>query len=387
MIPKQKNDYTLFRDLSFLILILLIFSIPVNAEKIESFYLENHTGLDFLNGYYKVEVIEISFIPSYVKVNLITGGLERENRLYNNEKSLFNPEPFDIIEINSSSITARDAMFTIKYPDSWSSPKKYTVETVVEEKNPNIVLTKSADKITLNKGEIVEFRINLENTGNGTAYNLSLDEKLPQGFTRAPGSGFPPTLQDELKAGERLELLFALKAVESGTYNIEPTTIKYSSNTSMSNSLLITVLDEIKEKSNLSTVITLDKNNIFTGESVKVTVKITNNGNVSAESILIEGAPPKGMEVTEGDLRQVYKKIDPAESEDYFATLKAAEPGNYSIILKTSYSDDSKGFSSDSDSIVVKKNENDYLYILVPAIIIIAAIALFIIRRHREYSF
>jgi uncharacterized membrane protein len=116
-------------------------------------------------------------------------------------------------------------------------------------------------------------------------------------------------------------------------------------------------------------------------------VKITNNGNVSAESILIEGALPKGMEVIEGDLRQVYKKIDPAESEEYFVTLKAAEPGNYSIILKTSYSDDSTGFSSDSDSIIVKKNENDYLYILVPAIIIIAAIALFIIRRHREYSF
>jgi len=107
-------------------------------------------------------------------------------------------------------------------------------------------------------------------------------------------------LQDELKAGDRIELLFALKAVESGSYNIEPTTIKYSSNSALSNSLSITVLDETKEKSNLTTAITLDKNNIFTGESVKVTVKITNNGNVSAESILVEGAIPKGMEITEG---------------------------------------------------------------------------------------
>jgi uncharacterized repeat protein (TIGR01451 family) len=317
----------------------------------------------------------------------MTGGLERENRLYINENRLINPPPFNMIEINSSSITTKDAMVTIRYPDAWSSPKKYTIESVVDEKIPNIVLTKSADKTTLNKGDIVEFKINLENTGNGTATNLSLDEKLPQGFARAPGSNFPPVLKDELKAGERLELLFALKAVESGTYNIEPTTIKYGSNSSLSNSLSITVLDEIKEKSNLSTFITLDKNNIFTGESVKVTVKITNNGNVSAESILIEGAPPKGMEVIEGDLRQVYKKIDSGESEEYFATLKAVEAGNYSIILKTSYSDDSTGFSANSDSIIVKENEKDYLYILVPAIIIIALIALFIFRRHREYSF
>ena len=390
MIPKRKNDYVLLRELSFLILFLLIFSMPVNAVQTKSFYLDNNTGLNFENGYYKVELIEISLSSlsseSYVKVNLIFE--EKIKSLKLREPDSLESDPFNKIRLNLSTVSQKSARITIEYPDNWERVEEYNVEIpVVEEKIPNIVLTKSADKTTLNKGEIVEFKINLENTGNGTAYNLSLDEKLPQGFARAPGSSFPPVLQDELKAGERLELLFALKAVESGTYNIEPTTIKYGSNSSRSNSLSITVLDEIKEKSNLSTVIILDKNNIFSGELVKVTVKITNNGNVSAESILIEGALPKGMEAIEGDLRQVYKKIDPAESEEYFATLKAVEPGNYSIILKTSYSDDSTGFSSNSDSIIVKKNENDYLYILVPAIIIIAAIALFIIRRHREYSF
>lgn len=385
MIPKQKNDYALFRDLSFLILILLIFSMPVNAEKItQYFYLENNTGIDFDNGNYKVEVFEINEYSDYIRVRAISGKSPDNHTL-----TVGDPlDLFNTITLNLSSIIKKTAKIAIEYPDNWPKPIEYNVEIpVAEEKIPNLVLTKSADKITLNKGDIVEFKINLENTGNGTATNLSLDEKLPQGFTRAPGSSFPPALRDELKAGERLELLFALKAVESGTYNIESTTIKYGSNTARSNSLSITVLDEKKEKSNLSTVITLDKNNILTGESVKVTVKITNNGNVSAESILIEGAPSKGMEVIEGDLRQVYKKIDPTESEEYFVTLKAVEPGNYSIILKTSYSDDSKGFSSDSDSIIVKKNEKDYLYILVPAIIIIVGIALFIIRRHREYSF
>ncbi len=389
MIPKRKNDYVLLRELSFLILFLLIFSMPVNAVQTKSFYLDNNTGLNFENGYYKVELTEISLSSlsseSYVKVNLIFE--ERIKSIKLREPDSLESDPFNKIRLNLSSVSQKSARITIEYPDNWERVEEYNVEIPVDEKVPNIVLTKSADKTTLNKGEIVEFKINLENTGNGTAYNLSLDEKLPQGFARAPGSSFPPVLQDELKAGERLELLFALKAVESGTYNIEPTTIKYGSNSSRSNSLSITVLDEKKEKSNLSTVITLDKNNIFSGELVKVTVKITNNGNVSAESILIEGALPKGMEVTEGDLRQVYKKIDPAESEEYSATLKAVEPGNYSIILKTSYSDDSTGFSSNSDSIIVKKNENDYLYILVPAIIIIAGIALFIIRRHREYSF
>jgi uncharacterized repeat protein (TIGR01451 family) len=278
----------------------------------------------------------------------------------------------------------------VEYPDTWSYPDRYTVEKpVIAEKIPNIVLKKSVDKTSLNKGDVVEFKIIVENTGNGTAYNLTLDEKLPQGFTRAAGSSFPPAIQDELKAGGSLELLYALKAVESGSYNIEPTTVKYGSNIARSNSFLIIVLDEKIEKSKLTTVITLDKGNIFTGESVKATVKITNNGNNSAESILIdlEGPVPKGMEVTEGDLRQVYKKIEPGESEEYYATLKAVEAGNYSIKLKTIYSDDSKGFSSNSDAIIVTEKEKNYLYILIPAIIIIAGIALFVIRRHREYSY
>jgi len=387
MIPKSKNDYDLLKKLTFLILILSIFSMPVNAEKTDNFTIQNNTGLNFEDGYYKLEVIEISLdSPRQVKVDLIFGNKKKSITL--REGDTLESDPFYIIKLKLSSINQEIARITIEYPEDWTKLEKYDVEIpVADEKIPNIVLTKSADKTTLNKGEIVEFKINLENKGNGTAYNLSLDEKLPQGFARAPGSSFPPDLQDELKAGDRIELLFALKAVESGSYNIEPTTIKYSSNSALSNSLSITVLDETKEKSNLTTAITLDKNNIFTGESVKVTVKITNNGNVSAESILVEGAIPKGMEITEGDLRQVYKKLDQGESEEYFAILKANEPGNYSIILKTSYSDDSTGFSANSDSIFVKENEKDYLYILVPAIVIIVGMALFIIRRHREYSF
>jgi len=60
-------------------------------------------------------------------------------------------------------------------------------------------------------------------------------------------------IQNELKAGERIELLFALKGIEPGSYNIEPTTIKYGSKTTRSNSLSISILDEKIEKSHLLT--------------------------------------------------------------------------------------------------------------------------------------
>ena len=390
MISLLKKGYWLPRKISFLLLILFIFSMPVGAVKIETFSLENYTGLNFMNGFYKIEVIEMSKPPDmpFVKVNLITGGLTKQYYLRINEDPSIKDEPFNQINLNSSFISETVAMITVQFPDTWRSPEKYTIEKpVIPEEIPNIILNKSVDKTTMNKGEVVEFKIIVENTGNGTAHNLTLDEKLPQGFTRAAGSSFPPAIQDELKAGENLEILFALKAVESGSYNIEPTTVKYDSNIARSNSFSIIVLDEKIEKSNLTTVITLDKNNIFTGESVKATVKITNNGNVSADSILLEGPIPKGMEIAEGDLRQVYKKIEPGESEEYSATLKAVESGNNSIQLKTSYSDDPTGFSSNSDPIIVTEKEQNYLYIIIPAIIIIAGVALFVIRRHKEYSY
>ncbi|HEX7576245.1 MAG TPA: CARDB domain-containing protein, partial [Candidatus Methanoperedens sp.] len=346
--------------------------------------------LNFMTGFYKIEVIEMSKpgdMP-FVKVNLITGGLTKQYYLRVNEDPSIKDEPFNQINLNSSFISETVAMITVQYPDAWSSPEKYTIEKpVISDEIPNIVITKSVDKISLNKGDVVEFTMIVENTGNGTAYNLSLEDRFPPGFTSAPGSRFPPVIQDELKAGERIELLFALKAVEPGLYNIEPTTIKYGSKSNMSNSISISVLNEKIQRSHLVTVITLDKTSLFTGESAEVTVKITNDGNSSAESILIDGSPPKGMEVTKGDLRQVYKKIEPGDSEEYSTTLKAVESGNYSIQLKTSYSDDSTGFSSNSDLINVKEKEQNYLYILIPAIIIIAGIALFVIRRHREYSY
>ena len=386
----QNNGYCSLRKLSIPFLILLLFSIPVNAVKTDSYFLENYTGLNFMKGFYKIEMIEISKPGDmhFVKVNLITEGLTKQFYLRENEDPSNNDEPFNKIKLNYSFISQTVAKITLEYPDTWSIPEKYTIEIpVISEKIPNILITKSVDKIILNKGDVVEFKIIVENTGNGTAQNLTLDEKLPQGFTRAPGSSFPPAIQDELKAGDSLELLFALKAAEPGSYNIEPTTVKYGSNSAKSNSLSITVLDENKGKSHLLTNITMDRKNIFTGELVEVTVKITNNGNISAESVLIEGPIPKGMEVTKGELRQVYKKIEPDESEEYSATLKAVESGNYSIQLKTSYSDDSTGFSSNSDSINIAEKEKNYLYILIPVIIIIIGIVLFIMKRHKEYRF
>jgi uncharacterized repeat protein (TIGR01451 family) len=178
-----------------------------------------------------------------------------------------------------------------------------------------------------------------------------------------------------------------LKAVESGTFNIEPATVKYGSKTSRSNSLTITVAAAAQEKSNLVTIISLDKKNVNVGDRIKATVTINNTGKASTKFVDIDFTPPQGMEIVEDNLEKVPDAIAPNESLNYRITLKANEAGNYTLHLRTVYNDASSGVASDSELIIVKDKEQNYLYILVPVIIIIVGIVLFTVKRHKEYSY
>lgn len=379
-----KNEGYFIRKLTFLILILLMFSTIADAAPQKfNFTMQNNTALSFENGSYIIEVIEISKTPMYVKVNLTSGGLSRINTLFDSE-----PVTFNELWLSSSSITYTEAVITIEFPSGWSYPIKYQiVRPVVPVGVPNIVLTKSVDKTNVNMGDVAEFKIKMENTGNATAYNLTLAEQLPNGFSNALGSRLPNMINAELAAGKTQEYYYALEAGKSGTFNIVPSIVYYGSKISKSNAITITVTEAAQKIANLTTVISIDKKNAYTDDLIKVSVKISNTGKAPAKSILIDGTPPLGMEITQGDLRQVYDSIAPAEAKEYRVALKPKEAGNYSINLRTLYNDDTIGFSSVSEQINVTQKERNYLYILVPIIIIITGIVLFTIKRHREYSY
>ncbi|MCZ7398302.1 MAG: BatD family protein [Candidatus Methanoperedens sp.] len=375
----EKGDH-LIRILAFLLLISLMASTASGAStQTFNFTMQNDTGLNFENGSYIIEVIELAR-PVYVKVNLTSDGSSKIKYLYDNE-----PITFNEITLTSSSITATEALIKIGFPQGWSAPKKYQIVRPVGI--PNIVLTKSVDKTNMNVGDVVKLKIKVENIGNATAYNVALTEQLPSGFSNAPYSTFPPEINAELAAGDSQELNYGLKAVDSGTFTIEPTIIKYGSKTSKSNSLTITVAEVLREKSYLTTVISIDKKNATVGELIKATVKITNTGKATAKSVRIKGTTPLGMEVIDGNLIKDYESISPAGIEEYRFTLKANEAGNYTIHLITVYNDNEAGVPSESETITVTEKQGNYLYFLLPIMIFILGIVLFTIKRHREYSY
>lgn len=379
------------RKLLFVLLAVFVFSTAADAAKIDSFYMENNTALNFMNGYYIIDIFEINLPDSYVKVNLTTGGMSRDYFLRENEDPYIIAEPFNKIKLNASFITKSSTRITVEYPNEWLSPDKYTVTRSAQEsgaKASNIVVTKSVDKTAINIGDIVVIKIIAKNAGNATANNLTITEVMPPGFSLVPGSRFPPIIKYKLDPGESDDQIsYALKAVEPGTYSLDPTTVRYDATLNRSNSVTITVATEKRERSNLTTVITPDKKNVFTYDYISVVVRVTNVGNVSAESILIDGAPPQGMELVEGDLRQVFNKIAPDDFEVYTAILRAKEPGDYSIRLKTIYNDDPTGSIVDSEPIAVVKKEINYFYFIIPIVLVSIGVIVFTLRKHKEYRY
>jgi uncharacterized repeat protein (TIGR01451 family) len=372
------------RIIYFLVVFLLIAFPAANASSIIfPFTLENNTGLDFENGAFRIEVIELAYLDHFVKVNATSGGISKTYSLFDGEINTINP-----IKVNSSYITSKNAKLTIEFPDGWSYPERYEIEPpVIPVGIPNLVLTKTADRTSISPGDVVSFTIKVENTGNATAFNLSLTERLPVGFSAAPGSRFPPPIQDKLDQGESLDLYYALKAVDPGTYTLEPTEIKYGGKTSKSGQITVTVADVIQEKSNLTTVISIDKTNVYLDEPIKADVRITNTGKASAKSVLIDGSPPMGTTLVEGDFRQVYDVIAPGEQKEYRVVFIALEEGNFSINLRTVYSDYPTGSLTNSEQIIATKKEGINLFIILPIILIIMGVAMFMIKRHKEYSY
>ncbi len=370
------------RPFYFLLSILLVVPAVADAQAF-NFTVSNNTGISFENGYYIIEVIELSR-PVYARVNLTNNGTSKTNNLYDGEQAI----SFYQIKLSSSSITETSATIRIEFPDNWGYPKIYPiVRPTALAGSPNIVLTRTTDKTSVNIGDVVSFTIKVENTGNATAHNLTLTERLPNGFSSAPGSRFPPSITNELEPGESQELYYALKAVDPGSYPIEPTIVNYGSKTAKSNPITLTVAAVALEKSNLTTVISVDKKDVYTEDSIKVSIKVTNTGKAPAKSVLVDGTPPLGLAVSEGDFRQVYESIAPGERKEYRVVLKADEAGNFAINLRTVYSDNEIGAESASDAITVMNREKNYVYIILPLTSILAGFVIFTIKKHKEYKY
>jgi len=116
-----------------------------------------------------------------------------------------------------------------------------------EVMNPQPVLriTKSVSRSTLQEGETVTVTLRIENTGNGNAYDVVINDELPSGFELMAGKNVAH--YERLKSGEYKIIQYTLKAIGNGKFVLEPATVEYKDSnndiyTSSSNSATINVL-------------------------------------------------------------------------------------------------------------------------------------------------
>lgn len=273
--------------------------------------------------------------------------------------------------------------------DMGTARKKAADKSRVTRTAPNLVVTKSFDQTEMSVGDDVKVTISVKNIGTDTAFKIALNDQQPfPDFV--PVAGYPPRIKEELGPGESDLAIYVLESVKKASVKIPPTEITYydSRNNLKSNSSesFIIVVNPPR-RPNLEIVMSTPEP-IKHGELGTVYIRIKNTGQASAYRLEVRSTitPSEGLKIVGGSLDANYFEIPSGGQENYSAQLKGERSGNYSIVLKAGYqSGDSMMQTEKSATISVLEQEYKYLYYLL--VIPMAMVAVWVVKRYREYKY
>ncbi|WP_094227278.1 BatD family protein [Methanolobus psychrotolerans] len=280
---------------------------------------------------------------------------------------------------------------------------------------PNLKITKTVDKSEIGVGDLVRVTVTVENIGDDRAVDVIFQDPQQAKFVLYD-TFVTHTGQTTVNVGESKTLfVYQLKATESGTYPLLPTTASFSNTASLkfpqasSNSPVVTVgASESLVSAELEFTTTLDKYTVNRNDDIQGTIKIKNNGDTPATAVTVSILVPDGLdfkggsgiETISGTPTIYLESFGVQQEKEISFTLKAADVGTYTISSKISYLFNNgvdtqlQQVSSDSvtNSIYVTKGKYDYLfeqplYMYAAPLIIIGAIAGWIFYRHKQYKF
>lgn len=385
--------------LTLFLLTLIIHISPAHAVDKTSveFPLEVGDAVSFEDGYYTVKLVSTEWQLNWALLNVSCNGCLYEPReLYGRQNETVHYPSTDnpVISItNARSVTKDSALVTISFPETWSykliSAEEMVTPTPVTV--PRLEVTKNVDKTTVKLNDIVQVKITVRNTGNGSAKDIDIDE-IPSTALIPLGEELKPKIKDPLPPGESDFDTYLVQAVKNGSFTLPRTTVTYYSEsgekyTAKSNTLTVKVLAPEVKISNLTTTVEFDKTHLLQGEETTVTITVKNVGDAPARNINIINKLPAGLKLIDGDLEDTYFEIKPGEMRQLQAVLKATDTGNFTLEPRIVYSDGET--ITTSPTLTVTKKEINYkkYYPLIPIALIIVLIIGFIIKRYREYSF
>lgn|GEM_PF-411083 len=282
---------------------------------------------------------------------------------------------------------------------------------------PVLTINKVVDRNDIDVGDVIRVTVTVENRGDDDAIDVVFSEPQQEKFVLIDDIlGSPGRIKVSVDDPVKKIYVYDLKATESGTFSLKPTTATFTNSVGdsfpqASSNRPSVIVDATEDLVNA----TLDVNTEFDKytanrkETLSGTVRIKNTGTAAASAVTIKLIVPDGLEYAGSDASVEMISGIPTIYLDSFGVqqekeidfeLKATEVGTYTVSTETSYlfndgvnaQDQQVTSSSVTNKIYVTKGKYDYLfeqplYVYIIPLIIIGAIAGWIIYRHKQYKF
>ncbi|WP_281233214.1 gliding motility-associated C-terminal domain-containing protein [Flavobacterium gelatinilyticum] len=180
-----------------------------------------------------------------------------------------------------------------------------TVTPVVSE--ADLVTVKTDNKDSYIAGTNTVYTITVTNNGPGNAYNVNVNDEIPQGITIMnwtdnlgnSGNGRLDETVNELKNGDALVYTVTIEVPESFTGNLINTTVVTSSTTDPNPdcAACTDINTEYIPKADLVTVKTDNQEYYIPGKDVVYTISVQNNGPDTAKNVVVKDELPTGISI------------------------------------------------------------------------------------------
>lgn len=255
---------------------------------------------------------------------------------------------------------------SIKYEDSRGNEYTSVSEPSdirVWSRDTVFTIMKKVDKKEVPKGEKLTVIIELENLGNRRIENINVEDTVPEEFEiletdlgaiKINFIGRKGTARADFDPLNYKEIRYTLMAKSEGSITLEPAVVRYEyageTIEEESNKVTVTVgpykppeeekpeekpekniTKPIKKEANIIVMKQVEKNIIEKGNSVRVTIKIRNDGTGEAKGLRVLDTVPEGFSLISGSTTKTYSSLMPGSEVEFSYLVECDKPMNYTL--------------------------------------------------------
>lgn len=191
--------------------------------------------------------------------------------------------------------------------------------------SPSVTIESQQPAENITPGEKFQIKLDLLNTGENTAKNVSVQLKASYPISVI---GLSEKNINELSEDEEEQLNFSLKIEETaieGTYPLE-FLINYEDDSGNTYTKNYVANISVKGEKELTLVLSeSSKTDIYSDDEATLTFNIMNNGTASVESLAAEATAEGSLKVSWNSKEHLIGKINPQESTSFKLTIETSE--------------------------------------------------------------